>query len=72
LTIQNIDDHFIKDKLGLHYSSMVLWHLKNPFPTEEYIANDFATNGSPWSHIDVKVGDEWITGHTFLAQRSPA
>lgn len=72
LTIQNSDDHFIKNHLGLHYSSMAMWHLNNSFATEEDIAKDFAANGSPWSHIDVKVGDEWITGDTFLAQRSPA
>ena len=72
LTIQNSDDHLIKNHLGLHYSSMAKWHLKNSFATEEDIAKEFAANGSPWSHIDVKVGDEWITGDTFLAQRSPA
>jgi hypothetical protein len=72
LTIQDSDDHFIKNHLGQHYSSMAKWHLKNSFATKEDIAKDFAANGSPWSHIDVKVGDEWITGDTFLAQRSPA
>ena len=73
LTIQDIDDHYIKDELGgQHYFSLAHWHLMNPFATEEDIAKDLATNGSPWSHIDVKVGCEWMTGCTFLAQRRPA
>ena len=71
LIIQDSDNHCIKDELGQHYFSLAQWHLKNPFATEEDIAKDFAANGSPWSHIDVKVGDEWITGCTFLALRSP-
>jgi hypothetical protein len=71
LTIQNIEDHFIKNELGQHYCSLAMWHLKKPFATEEDIAKDLETNGSPWSHIDVKVGDEWVTGCMFLAQRHP-
>jgi hypothetical protein len=72
LTFQDSDNHYIKDELGQHYFSLAQWHLKNPTATEEDIAKDLATNGSPWSHIDVKVGDEWITGCTFLALRHPA
>jgi len=75
MTIQDSSSeygHCIKNELGQHYFSLAQWHLKNPFATEEDIAKDLATNGSPWSHIDVKVGDEWMTGCTFLALRSPA
>ena len=72
LTIRDTDDHYINNELGQHYSSLAMWHLKNPFATEEDIEKDLATNGSPWSHIDVKVGDDWVTGCTFLAQRRPA
>jgi hypothetical protein len=70
LTIQDSDNHCIKNELGQHYFSLAQWHLKNPFATEEDIAEDLATNGSPWSHIDVKVGDEWLTGSMFLLKRS--
>ena len=70
LTFENSDNHCIKDELeDQHYSSLAHWHLMNPFATEEHIAKDFATNGSPWSHIDIKVGDEWIQGTDFLAMR---
>ncbi len=72
LTFRDIDDHYIKDQLGQHYFSLAQWHLKNPFAREEDMAKDLAKNGSPWSHIDLLVGDEWITGCMFLAQRNPA
>lgn len=67
MTFQDSGNHYIKDELGgQHYFTLAHWHLMNPFATEKDIAKDFATNGSPWSHIDVKVGDEWITGCSFL------
>ena len=70
LTFENSDNHYIKDELeDQYYSSLAHWHLMNPNATEEHIAKDSATNGSPWSHIDVKVGDEWIVGTDFLAMR---
>lgn len=73
LTIQDSHSehgHYIKDELeDQHYFSLAHWHLMNPFATEEDIEKDFATNGSPWSHIDIKVGDEWIQGTDFLAMR---
>ena len=70
LTIQDSHNHYIKDELGdQHYLSLAHWHLMNPFATEEDIAKDLETYGSPWSHIDVKVGDEWIQGTDFLAMR---
>ena len=73
LTFQDSDNHYIKDELGgQHYFTLAHWHLMNPFATEEDIAKDLATNGSPWSHIDVKVGDEWESGCTFLALRRQA
>ena len=72
LTIQDSDNHCIKDELGQHYFSLAQWHLKNPFATEEDIAKDLTTNGSPWLHIDVKVGDEWLVGTIFLLKRSRA
>ena len=72
LTIRDINDHYIKDKLGQHYFSLAQWHLKNPFATEDDIAKDLKKNGSPWSLIDVLVGNKWVTGPMFLAQRNPA
>ena len=70
LTIQDSHNHYIKDELeDQHYFSLAHWHLMNPFATEEDIAKDLETYGSPWSHIDVKVGDEWIQGTDFLAMR---
>jgi len=72
LTIRNIDDHFIKDSLEQHYFTLAHWHLMNPLATEEDIEKDLKISGSPWSYIDVKVGDEWVTGINFLAQRRSA
>ena len=73
LTIQDSSSeygHCIKNELGQHYFSLAHWHLKNPFATEEDIAKDLTTNGSPWLHIDVKVGDEWLVGTIFLLKRT--
>ena len=71
LTIRDIDDHYIKDQLGQHYFSLAQWHLKNPFATDDDIANDIEKNGSPWSRIDVLVGEEWVSGTVFLSRRNP-
>jgi hypothetical protein len=72
LTIRDTDDHYIKDRLGQHYFSLAQWHLKNPFATEEEIAKEHEKNGSPWSHTEVLIAGEWITGCMFLAERNPA
>jgi hypothetical protein len=72
LTMKGMEYHHITDEKGLYYKSLVNWHLHDNFVSEEYIEKDLATNGSPWKFIDVKVGDEWMTGCTFLALRSPA
>lgn len=64
--------HYVEEKWcgqRQHYFTLAHWHLMNPTATEEDIAKNLATNGSPWSNIDVKVGDEWITGADFLAMR---
>lgn len=64
--------HYVEEKWcgqRQHYFTIAHWHLKNPTATEESRAKDFDTNGSPWSHIDVQVGDEWILGTDFLAMR---
>jgi len=72
LTMKGMEYHHITDEKGLYYKSLVNWHLHDNFVSEEYIEKDLATNGSPWKFIDVLVGDEWQTGITFLALRSPA
>ena len=64
--------HYVEEKWcgqRQHYFTLAHWHLKNSTATEEDIAKDLATNGSPWLHIDVQVGDEWILGTDFLAMR---
>ena len=71
LTIRDINDHFIKDKLGQHYFSLPMWNLNNPFATDDDIAKDNETNGSPWSRIDILVGEEWVPGTVFLSRRNP-
>jgi hypothetical protein len=71
LTIKDINDHSIKDKLGQHYFSLAMWNLNNPFATDDDIAKDIETNGSPWSRIDVLVGEEWVSGTVFLSRRNP-
>ena len=64
--------HYVEEKWcgqRQHYSTIAHWHLMNPTATEENRAKDLATNGSPWLHIDVQVGDDWILGTDFLAMR---